>query len=364
MVTIISHLDDKFLFGKFKGEALGDVLMYAPDYLTWVIENVDGNRFVLMDSAIDEIKEIFPKYPIDDVLESNRQKRLIDYYGISDSECDYVEDNDDGPTLKDVLINDGCLGSIHSNSCDLLFFLESRSKEIAKDVWQNPHDNHFLIKSVGVIVRSLNKVFWRLIGFFNIDDFNKKETRQFGGIIHPTNDFQINRAISNEELHICRNIASVKDLGWSTGRGRLPIYSEICFCKDSFSIDVVQLNLPHLEANSLYRKIKRDGVNYSIPESEWRQNSWPTEFSFEKGRIVLRVEENSLLFKDKYGHIKSVGKEAIAIMDLFTLYDEFTFYDDYDDDESTALRHYAITDLEHVYLSNIPVSKLYELEVD
>lgn len=93
MTTIISHLDDKFLFGKFQGESLGDVLMYSPDYLTWVIKNVDGNRFVLMDSAVEEIKEIFPVISIDEDFERNRQRQLDDYYGWNDSEYNYSQED-------------------------------------------------------------------------------------------------------------------------------------------------------------------------------------------------------------------------------------------------------------------------------
>ena len=79
MTTIISHLYDKFLFGKFRGETLGDVLMYAPSYLTWVVKNVDGNHFLLMDSAVEEIKVIFPDYIMDDDFDMYRQKQLDDY---------------------------------------------------------------------------------------------------------------------------------------------------------------------------------------------------------------------------------------------------------------------------------------------
>lgn len=101
MITIINHLDDKFLFGKFQGETLGEVLMHSPDYLTWVVGNVDGDHFVLMDSAIDEIKEIFPKFSIDENFETNRQRQLDDYYGLNDAEEDDWEEKwDDNRSFR------------------------------------------------------------------------------------------------------------------------------------------------------------------------------------------------------------------------------------------------------------------------
>lgn len=93
MITIIKHLDDKFSFGKFQGQNLGEVLMYSPDYLKWVVEHVGGNHFVLMDSAVDEIKEIFPKFSIDEDFEINRQRQLDDFCGVNDTEENDWEDD-------------------------------------------------------------------------------------------------------------------------------------------------------------------------------------------------------------------------------------------------------------------------------
>lgn len=76
MTTIIKHLDDNFEFGKFKGTALGEVLMYKPDYLRWVVENVDGTIFKLEDSAITEIRMIFPEFEITEEFETMREKQL------------------------------------------------------------------------------------------------------------------------------------------------------------------------------------------------------------------------------------------------------------------------------------------------
>lgn len=76
MVTIIKHLDDTIKFGKFKGSSLGEVLMYKPDYLMWIVENVDGSTFKLMDSAIEEMRVIFPEFKITEDFENLRKQQL------------------------------------------------------------------------------------------------------------------------------------------------------------------------------------------------------------------------------------------------------------------------------------------------
>lgn len=357
MTTIINHLDDKFLFGKFQGEALGDVLMYAPDYLTWVIKNVDGNRFVLMDSAVEEIKEIFPKFTIDEEFETYRQRQLNDYYGRSDNEYDYCIEDSGGTTLKEVLIADGCLGGMASNSCDLMVFLETRSKKIF-DVcirpW--PYHKYWIEELLGEKIEVSNRVFWRTIGYLNLDDLNKERTNGFGEIRHYENEFRVNRALGLREISMCSSFTTICDLERGITIGRLPIYREICLCKESFTIDAVQLIMPQLDSNRLYRKIKREGVNYIVSETEWLQDNWPTEYSLENGKIILRVDENSLLFKDKYGYIKSVGKDAVVILGLSELYN--------DEEVDMAYYQFSINDLDHVYLSNISISRYYKLEED
>ena len=75
MKTIIQHLEDKFHFGKFQGSTLGEVLLYNPHYLNWVVENISGSWFVLEDSAVEEIKLIFPNFPITENFENKRLKQ-------------------------------------------------------------------------------------------------------------------------------------------------------------------------------------------------------------------------------------------------------------------------------------------------
>ena len=42
-------LGQMFDFGKFKGFDLGEVLMCSPDYVQWVMENVNGQRVLVVE---------------------------------------------------------------------------------------------------------------------------------------------------------------------------------------------------------------------------------------------------------------------------------------------------------------------------
>lgn len=79
-VTIIQHLDDKFRFGKFRGSTLGEVLMYNPEYLCWIVNTIRGHLFVLEDSAVDEIRLIFPYFPITETFEEMRLIQKDEFY--------------------------------------------------------------------------------------------------------------------------------------------------------------------------------------------------------------------------------------------------------------------------------------------
>lgn len=88
MATTLQHLDDLFQFGKFKGCTLGEVLMFNPDYLVWVVDNISGRTFRLEDSAVEEINMIFPDFPITDEFEEMRMKQLYESYDVNEYEED------------------------------------------------------------------------------------------------------------------------------------------------------------------------------------------------------------------------------------------------------------------------------------
>lgn len=63
-------LYQEFDFGKFKGCDLGEVMMCSPEYVKWVIENVDGSICAFSNNVIEQIRTIFPNFIITEELMS------------------------------------------------------------------------------------------------------------------------------------------------------------------------------------------------------------------------------------------------------------------------------------------------------
>lgn len=101
-MTYLEHLNDKFDFGKFSGRTLGEVMIFSPDYLLWVLQNVSGQLCKITDSAVEEIKLIFPDFFISDTFEQLRLQQLQwekDYANDDfNNEDDYRDD--DEPTYE------------------------------------------------------------------------------------------------------------------------------------------------------------------------------------------------------------------------------------------------------------------------
>lgn len=89
-MAIFYHLDDKFDFGKYKGCTLGEVLMDNPEYIEWVNFNVKGNLCVITDSAMLEIRRMFPMLTFTSYFEKCRQSNMETLE--CDSGNDYMDD--------------------------------------------------------------------------------------------------------------------------------------------------------------------------------------------------------------------------------------------------------------------------------
>jgi hypothetical protein len=87
-MTQFEHIDDKFDFGKFSGCTLGEVLTFNPEYVDWVLKNVSGRICIIEDSAIQEIKLIFPNFMITKEFERYRIMRIYEYEGVEEESCD------------------------------------------------------------------------------------------------------------------------------------------------------------------------------------------------------------------------------------------------------------------------------------
>lgn len=79
--TVFRHLNDRFKFGKFIGCTLGDVMLFCPSYIAWVVTNVQGGICVFEESAIDEIQQMFPDCEIIcSLLKKQRLSQLKNYF--------------------------------------------------------------------------------------------------------------------------------------------------------------------------------------------------------------------------------------------------------------------------------------------
>ncbi len=72
-------LYQEFDFGKFKGCDLGEVLMCSPEYVKWVIENVDGGICAFSDGVIDQIRTIFPSLILTEKILSQIKVRQYEH---------------------------------------------------------------------------------------------------------------------------------------------------------------------------------------------------------------------------------------------------------------------------------------------
>lgn len=77
-MAYFEHIDDEFDFGKFKGLSLSDVMDINSDYIVWCMLNVDNNScdFIITDTALSELKSVYPHFMISDEFENMRIKRL------------------------------------------------------------------------------------------------------------------------------------------------------------------------------------------------------------------------------------------------------------------------------------------------
>lgn len=98
---VFCHLSDTFEFGSYKGFTLSDVIDMGSMYIYWCVYNI--KHFLLEDSVMEEIHQIYPNQYTSPVFEKARKSNL-DHWR-DDFEEDYVEDDfyeglddDDTPT--------------------------------------------------------------------------------------------------------------------------------------------------------------------------------------------------------------------------------------------------------------------------
>lgn len=92
-MTYIEHLDDKFDFGKFSGCTFAEVVEFNPEYISWVVENVSGAMCVFCDSAIEELRLIFPRFEISYSFEAMRNLRIAEFEDLEDENYEEFDDH-------------------------------------------------------------------------------------------------------------------------------------------------------------------------------------------------------------------------------------------------------------------------------
>lgn len=87
-----TSLSDKFTFGAYNGQSLADVIDVNPEYLEWCVQEID--RFLIEDSAMNEINQIYPGLFSNEKFEYNRKWNLENWNG-SENDCGDEPDYDD-----------------------------------------------------------------------------------------------------------------------------------------------------------------------------------------------------------------------------------------------------------------------------
>lgn len=87
---------DCFNFGRYDGCSLADVLDINPSYLSWCIKYCSRVIVQLKDSALEEIKIVYPNFLMDALFENKRRWHLSlhDCYDFEDDEYCYSEEDD------------------------------------------------------------------------------------------------------------------------------------------------------------------------------------------------------------------------------------------------------------------------------
>lgn len=74
----LTTLESRFTFGRYKGLTLADVMDLNPEYLSWCVTHIE--EFLLHDDALEQIRIVYPGFPISLTFESCRKWNYEAYY--------------------------------------------------------------------------------------------------------------------------------------------------------------------------------------------------------------------------------------------------------------------------------------------
>ena len=105
-----ASLEDKFNFGRYQGLSLADVLDINSSYLSWCIKHCTSMIFQLTDSAVEEIRAVYPKFIMDSLFEDKRIRNLYRHHN-EELNDNYVADWDDSSDYEEPRTYDRYGGS-------------------------------------------------------------------------------------------------------------------------------------------------------------------------------------------------------------------------------------------------------------
>lgn len=97
IVSQFYSLSDTFKFGQYKGMALSDVIDWDYQYIYWCMDNISNIQFLIYNSAIEELKQVYPHFYISNDFENKRIQRLekaSNMNAILEDNNDYYYDSD------------------------------------------------------------------------------------------------------------------------------------------------------------------------------------------------------------------------------------------------------------------------------
>lgn len=94
----------------------------------------------------------------------------------------------------------------------------------------------------------------------------------------------------------------------------LPIFDSVSQSSEERSYDIVNLYVPCIYTNQLYRKIKyRHKKMPFIYECDLKRNGFPENIHAEEGHAVLTTKPGDLLCYDRDSEVRSVGEHIMAV---------------------------------------------------
>lgn len=95
MECILDSLNDTFNFSKYEGYTLADVLDLDPGFIKWAIKNTTFVLFAITDTAMEEVRKVYPEFITSTSFEESRQERLEEFaMAMAREELKYESQND------------------------------------------------------------------------------------------------------------------------------------------------------------------------------------------------------------------------------------------------------------------------------